>query len=172
MRAFRLPTLAELNARRVIVCTTIASAFLLHYQHHEMQAPVPITHLLIDEAGQAPVLEALLPMLLADPSSGAVCLAGDPCQLGPVVRSPVAAEAGFGESMLSRLVSYYDSLPPGISATAMMVLLVRNYRCHANLLRLPSNLFYGSALLPAANQQDTVPPPWSVLGTARALSAS
>jgi superfamily I DNA and/or RNA helicase len=172
MRAFRLPTLAELRKKRVIVCTTIASAFLLRYEGHELQSPVPITHVLIDEAGQAPLLEALLPMLLADAATGSVCLAGDPCQLGPVIRSPVAAEAGLGESMLERLVGYYEALPTGLSAAAMMVLLVRNYRSHANLLRLPSDLFYGSALQAAADQQATAPPAWSVLGTARAFCLS
>jgi AAA domain len=89
-------------------------------------------------------------------------------QLGPVVRSPVAAAAGLGESMLERLISYYQALPEGIAARALCTLLVRNYRSHELLLKLPSNLFYGSALQACAPQDKLLAPAWSVLGTASA----
>ena len=172
--AFRLPSETELHGRRVIICTCIAAAFLLRYPSNgslDLRCRVPVSHVLIDEAGQAPLLEALLPMLLADECSGAIGLAGDPHQLGPVIRSQVAAAAGLGESMLERLINYYHALPRAAPARVMCTLLVRNYRSHVQLLRLPSDLFYGSALVAAADQATTQPPAWSLLDTARALSS-
>lgn len=165
--AFRLPTLSELCRYRIIVCTCIASAFVLRYKGHALSCPLSITHLFIDEAGQAPLLEALLPMLLVKEARGSVCVAGDPRQLGPVIRSPVAAVAGLEESMLERLIDYYQALPERLPARYMCTLLVRNYRSHERLLKLPSDLFYGSALQAAADQKATRAPPWSVLGTVR-----
>jgi hypothetical protein len=167
--AFRLPTLSELCSYRIIVCTCIAAAFFLRYKDHALSCPLSITHLFIDEAGQAPLLEALLPMLLVKEVSGSVCIAGDPRQLGPVVHSPVAAVAGLEESMLERLIDYYQALPEILPVRSMCTLLVRNYRSHERLLKLPSDLFYGSALHAAADQEGTRAPPWSVLGTARAF---
>jgi hypothetical protein len=111
-------------------------------------------------------------MLLVDRDVGALCLAGDPRQLGPVVRSAAAAAAGLGESMLERLIGYYQALPAAVPARALCTLLVRSYRGHERLLALPSSLFYGSALRACADPAATAAPPWSLLGTARAPSCS
>ena len=78
--AFRLPTRQELKQYTVIVTTCVAAGFLFRY-NQQFSAPVDISHVLIDEAGQAPLLEALLPMLLARERTGAICLAGDPRQV-------------------------------------------------------------------------------------------
>ena len=166
---FRLPSLAELCQYRILVCTCAAAAFLLRYRGHPLRCPVHVSRCFVDEAGQAPLLEALLPMQLTAPETGGICLVGDPRQLGPVVRSPIAATGGLGESMLERLIDYYQGLPEAAPGRALCTVLVQNYRSHERLLRLPSDLFYGSALVAAAAKELTRAPPWTVLGTARAL---
>ena len=56
------------------------------------------THIFIDEAGHAVEPEAIIPVadLLVEPT-GQLVLAGDPKQLGPILRSPIAKKYGFGE---------------------------------------------------------------------------
>lgn len=90
--------------------------------------------------------------------------AGDPRQLGPLLRSPLAANAGLGESLLERLITHYRAIPEGTPAREVMcTVLVRNYRSHQRLLWLPSHLFYGDALLACADSAQTQLPQWSQL---------
>ena len=62
------------------------------------------SHVFIDEAGQAVESESLIAMAgimesdLAVRDGGQVVLAGDPEQLGPVLRSPVAVNNGLSMS--------------------------------------------------------------------------
>lgn len=169
--AFRLPTLAELAAARVVIITCTACALLTRYRGHILRPPVPFTHVLIDEAGQLPFPEALLPLLMLprDPSGrarGAACLAGDPRQLGAQMRSPVATAGGLAQSLLERLIAYYRTLPPADPARDVLcTVLVSNYRSHARLLQLPSRMFYGSALRACAPPEQTALPTWSLLGS-------
>lgn len=62
------------------------------------------THIFIDEAGQASEPECLVAItnVLGDATN--VILSGDPCQLGPIVQSPIAVEYGLGVSFLERLM--------------------------------------------------------------------
>lgn len=61
------------------------------------------SHLFLDEAGHAPEPEALISVagivninsLLK--TSGQVVIAGDPKQLGPILRSPLAIKYGLGK---------------------------------------------------------------------------
>lgn len=60
------------------------------------------THVFIDESGQAIEPEALIAVagiLTIDPGihCGQLVLAGDPQQLGPILRSPIAQEYGLGK---------------------------------------------------------------------------
>lgn len=60
-------------------------------------------------------------------------LAGDPRQLGPVLRSPLAQKHGLGYSMLERLLTYntlYKKGPNGYNPQYITKLL-RNYRYSA-----------------------------------------
>jgi len=75
------------------------------------------SHLFIDESGHAVEPEALIPVAGLFTSEkekykllGQLVLAGDPKQLGPLLRSPVAIALGLGEC----LVSVY-SLSPSLS---------------------------------------------------------
>ncbi len=62
------------------------------------------THVFVDEAGHAMEPEALIALagilesdVSASPDGGQVVLAGDPEQLGPVLRSPLAIQHGLRE---------------------------------------------------------------------------
>lgn len=71
------------------------------------------THVFVDEAGHSLEPECLIPVVgLMSPwepsqrgSGGHLVLAGDPLQLGPVIRSKLARSYGFGRALSSRPAS-------------------------------------------------------------------
>uniref|UniRef100_A0A672M8N2 Mov10 like RNA helicase 1 n=1 Tax=Sinocyclocheilus grahami TaxID=75366 RepID=A0A672M8N2_SINGR len=105
------------------------------------------THVFVDEAGQATEPESLIPLSLLSETSGQIVLAGDPKQLGPVVKSKLAAVFGLGVSLLERLMGtpLYSCSERGYNPLLVMK-LVYNYRSHEALLELPSRLFYAGEL--------------------------
>ncbi|XP_052403443.1 RNA helicase Mov10l1 isoform X3 [Carassius gibelio] len=105
------------------------------------------THVFVDEAGQATEPEALIPLSLLSETSGQMVLAGDPKQLGPVVKSKLAAVFGLGVSLLERLMgrALYSCGERGYNPL-LVTKLVYNYRSHEALLELPSRLFYSGEL--------------------------
>jgi helicase MOV-10 len=62
------------------------------------------SHIVIDEAAQAEETLGMIPILAFSDSYTNVILAGDPNQLGPVIKSIAAAKAGLGKSFLRRLM--------------------------------------------------------------------
>uniref|UniRef100_A0A8C4Z8Q9 RNA helicase n=1 Tax=Gadus morhua TaxID=8049 RepID=A0A8C4Z8Q9_GADMO len=127
-----------------IVVTTCSSAGMLH--HIGLQVG-HFTHAFLDEAGQATEPEALIPLTLVSEKDGQIVLAGDPCQLGPVVKSNLATAFALGMSMLERLMAnpLYCRAEWGYNPL-MVTKLMYNYRSHEALLRLPSKLFYHGEL--------------------------
>ncbi|XP_012692807.2 RNA helicase Mov10l1 [Clupea harengus] len=105
------------------------------------------THVFLDEAGQATEPECLIPIGLLSEKDGQIVLAGDPCQLGPVVKSKLASVFGLGVSLLERLMAtpLYACDENGYNA-AVVTKLLYNYRSHEALLSLPSRLFYAGDL--------------------------
>jgi helicase MOV-10 len=142
-----------------IVATTIASAGKLPNNgiiNH-------FTHVFIDEAGHSIEAEALACLVSVtkqdDMSPPAVTLAGDPKQLGPIIRSEICKTFGLGKSLLERLSqmepyartedadnlgNHYDR--------RMITRLVHNYRSHQEILLLPNQLFYDGDLIGAADR--------------------
>ncbi|XP_069483962.1 RNA helicase Mov10l1 isoform X2 [Ambystoma mexicanum] len=111
------------------------------------------THAFVDEAGQATEPECLIPIGLMSEVSGQIVLAGDPLQLGPVIKSRLAVAYGLKVSFLERLMSRplysRDETSYGAfgSYNPMLVTkLLKNYRSHPALLELPSKLFYHKEL--------------------------
>uniref|UniRef100_A0AAY5L7A0 RNA helicase n=1 Tax=Esox lucius TaxID=8010 RepID=A0AAY5L7A0_ESOLU len=105
------------------------------------------THVFLDEAGQATEPEALIPLGLLSEQDGQIVLAGDPRQLGPVVKSKLAQAFGLGVSLLERLMANPLYSKNGGEYNPLLVTkLVYNYRSHEALLSLPSRLFYGGEL--------------------------
>lgn len=143
---------------RILVCTCVSSGLLyslgLKTGH--------FTHVFVDESGQATEPECLIPISLVSGTDGQIILAGDPQQLGPIVRSPYAKNNGLDLSLLERLMSrsvyardegkftnsgYYDPM--------LVTKLLYNYRSHSSLLQLPSELFYSNELQVKAEKQLT-----------------
>ncbi len=88
----------------------------------------------IDEACQATEPAAWIPLLRCS----RVVLAGDHCQLPPTVLSPDAQRAGFGVSLLERLVDLY-----GPSITRRLDV---QYRMHEAIMAYSSEEFYDGTL--------------------------
>ncbi|EDQ88785.1 uncharacterized protein MONBRDRAFT_25856 [Monosiga brevicollis MX1] len=118
-----------------------------------------VDYVFVDEAGYADECETLLPLIggvggWSESVGTRIVLAGDPYQLGPIIRSPVTVKHGLGVSMLERLMSQapYARLPGALTGTsplfnrAYVTKLVKNYRSHPELLTVPSRMFYDNQL--------------------------
>jgi hypothetical protein len=77
------------------------------------------SHLFIDESGHAVEPEALIPVAGLFTSEkekhkllGQLVLAGDPKQLGPLLRSPVAITLGLGECLVSPYSHFFNTSSP------------------------------------------------------------
>uniref|UniRef100_A0A3B3ZU81 RNA helicase n=1 Tax=Periophthalmus magnuspinnatus TaxID=409849 RepID=A0A3B3ZU81_9GOBI len=127
-----------------IVVTTCSSAGMFHNIGLQVGH---FTHVFLDEAGQATEPEALIPISLVSEKDGQIVLAGDPHQLGPIVKSKMAAAFGLGVSLLERLMAnpLYSRHDWGYNPR-LVTKLVYNYRSHEALLMLPSRLFYDGEL--------------------------
>jgi len=117
------------------------------------------THVFIDESGEALEPEALIPLQSASPDA-TVVFSGDPKQLGPIVRSPLALKYGLNRSLLERLVDGFDEYmaeeeekkakgeaEEGVSffcgkKGAVVIQLRQSYRAHQAILESYSRLFY------------------------------
>ena len=84
--------------KKIIVCTLVTAGRLVSANFPSEH----FTHIFIDEAGQATEPETLIALAgifesdIVVENGGQVVLAGDPEQLGPVLRSPIAKENGLG----------------------------------------------------------------------------
>ncbi|RVE71576.1 hypothetical protein OJAV_G00053290 [Oryzias javanicus] len=127
-----------------IVVSTCSSAGMFHNLGIRVGQ---FSHLFLDEAGQATEPESMIPISLISEKDGQIVLAGDPCQLGPVVKSDVASAFGLGVSLLERLMNnpLYSRQDSGYNPK-LVTKLIYNYRSHEALLTLPSKLFYHSEL--------------------------
>uniref|UniRef100_A0A672QYN5 RNA helicase n=1 Tax=Sinocyclocheilus grahami TaxID=75366 RepID=A0A672QYN5_SINGR len=154
--SFLLPSRQALMDYSVIVVTLVTAGRLVtggvgmgHF-----------THIFIDEAGQAMEPECIIGIAgLLDPEKGQLVLAGDPKQLGPVLRSPLAQLHGLGQSLLERLMkqnALYQKSQDGHSGfdTRFVTKLLRNYRSHPAILTIPNELFYENELQVFANQME------------------
>ena len=94
------PTRATIRAYRVVL-TTCSSAALVQ----TLKIPAGhFSHIIIDEAAQADEPLSLIPIASFSNKDTNVILAGDPHQLGPVIKSGPASNAGLGKSYLERLM--------------------------------------------------------------------
>ncbi|XP_054837044.1 helicase MOV-10 isoform X2 [Eublepharis macularius] len=146
------PSKEMLKSYRVIVTTLVTAGRLV-------SADFPrgyFSHVFIDESGHAVEPESLVAIagLLAmmDPKTnakgGQLVLAGDPQQLGPILRSPLAIEHGLELSLLERLM-HHNSLykkKDGSYNPCFVTKLLRNYRSHAAILKFPNEKFYEGEL--------------------------
>uniref|UniRef100_A0AAR2K6N0 RNA helicase n=1 Tax=Pygocentrus nattereri TaxID=42514 RepID=A0AAR2K6N0_PYGNA len=156
--SFVLPSKETLMGYSIIVVTLITAG-----RYRLVSGGVPVghfSHIFIDEAGQAVEPECVVGIAgLLHPEKGQLVLAGDPQQLGPVLRSPLAQQHGFGLSLLERLMtqnSLYQKTQDGCQAydSCFVTKLLRNYRSHPAILKIPNELFYDNELQVFADQME------------------
>ncbi|NXL30886.1 SDE3 helicase, partial [Glaucidium brasilianum] len=146
------PSKEHLQRYRILITTLVTAGRLVSANF----PPGYFTHVFIDEDGQAVEPEsavAIAGLLSAmdqetNPNGGQLVLAGDPQQLGPILRSPLAIEHGLGTSLLERLMLHnplYKKSSGGYDPQFVTKLLW-NYRSHETILRIPNELFYESEL--------------------------
>ncbi|XP_056219431.1 putative helicase mov-10-B.1 [Seriola aureovittata] len=146
----------EILMKYAIIVTTMITAGRL------VSGGIPVghfTHVFVDEGGQAVEPECVIAIAgLLNPEQGQFVLAGDPKQLGPIIRSPFALQHGLGLSLLERLMTrnnlYQKSTESGHFDTRFVTKLLRNYRSHPAILKIPNQLFYENELQVFADQFD------------------
>ena len=112
-------------------------------------------HVFIDEAGQATEPETCIALAgILDGDKGQLVMAGDPQQLGPLVRSSLAEQHGLSVSLMERLLAGVPYTDPqtGRLDSRCVTKLVRNFRSHDSLIALPGKLYYKDELLPSAER--------------------
>ncbi|KAI0316313.1 P-loop containing nucleoside triphosphate hydrolase protein [Amylostereum chailletii] len=140
---FSLPPLATVRRLRVIVSTCVSASFAygigLPRGH--------FSHIFVDEAGQATEPEVMISIKTMADQKTNVVLAGDPKQLGPIIRSSVARMLTLDISYMERLMKediYDERKGHGVT----VVKLTQNYRSHEAILKFPNERFYRGELEP------------------------
>ncbi|KAF9484835.1 RNA helicase [Pholiota conissans] len=143
---FSAPHVSRLKRYNVIVSTCVSASFAAGVGMPRGH----FTHIFIDEAGQATEPEAFVSIkMLADIRTN-VILSGDPKQLGPIIRSPIARELGLEMSYLERLMSR-DAYSLKTSYGRVVIKLTKNFRSHNAILSFPNERFYDNDLKPCAD---------------------
>uniref|UniRef100_A0A452UKG3 RNA helicase n=1 Tax=Ursus maritimus TaxID=29073 RepID=A0A452UKG3_URSMA len=151
------PAKKKLQEYRVLITTLITASRLV-----SAQFPIDhFTHIFIDEAGHSMEPESLVAIAglmevkETDNPGGQLVLAGDPRQLGPVLRSPLTQKHGLGYSLLERLVA------PSCSPVAQrlwdagkVIFLLLPPRSHPTILDIPNRLYYEGELQACADVVD------------------
>lgn len=155
---YSFPRMEDLQGFKVIVTTLVTAGRLASAQF----PPDHFTHIFIDEAGQAQEPETAIAMTgLLRGARGRVVMAGDPKQLGPVIRSSLAVRHGLNISLLERLMdlSMYQMQSQfeeyGGYDQRCITKLVKNFRSHHELLTVPKQLFYNNELEACADPMVT-----------------
>jgi len=161
---FIIPSIETIKEKRIVTATLATAGRLPNIGVRDH-----FTHIFIDEAGHCTEPEAFSCLVDVAKMSGssppALCLAGDPLQLGPIIRNDVAKEFGLQTSLLeraSKLAPYLrsdDNLDSrrdyelfDSHDSRFMVKLVKNYRSHPAILRLPNEQFYNGDLEAEADE--------------------
>uniref|UniRef100_A0A8C5MGK4 RNA helicase n=1 Tax=Leptobrachium leishanense TaxID=445787 RepID=A0A8C5MGK4_9ANUR len=155
---FVYPRKMEIMKYKVVITTLVTAARLVSANFPEGH----FTHVFIDESGHAVEPECVTAIAgildQMDPTKnangGQLVLAGDPKQLGPILRSPFALDNGLGMSLLERLMtqnSLYQKGSEGYNSQFVTKLL-KNYRSHPKILEVPNELFYDNELQSCADE--------------------
>jgi len=160
-----MPPLEGIKNKRVVVATCATAARL----HNAVGMDKGhFSSIFVDECGHALETEASAPLIMLASSITRVVLAGDPMQLGPIVRSALARDYGLEMSLLERLMTRHlyhrkpgtasgegDEVVPGPFDERCITKLLRNYRSHQAILELPNRMFYDDELLKCAPEMVT-----------------
>ena len=133
-----------------VICTCAMAGKLINQR-------IPRGHfqtVFVDEAGYAWEPEVLASFATMLGKDGQLVLAGDPQQLGPIVRSADARAGGLDLSLLERLVTNFPIYKRGANGeynSIFITKLLRCYRCHPDILKVPNELFYHNDLIAEAD---------------------
>ncbi|XP_026530953.1 putative helicase MOV-10 [Notechis scutatus] len=147
------PRKEKLQSYKVIITTLVTAGRLASADFPQGH----FSHVFIDESGHAVEPESLIAISgildMMDPKTnvngGQLVLAGDPKQLGPILRSPLAVQHGLGLSLLERLMCFnplYQKTNDKYNPQ-FVTMLLRNYRSHEDILRFSNEKFYDEKLL-------------------------
>ena len=154
---FRVPSQDELMSAQIVVCSNKTS-WLLHQGNINVANKLNFDLVIIDEAGQASVPDALVSLGCLGSKSGVkgqdnndetgpqktLLMLGDQHQLGP--------------SKTSNFPSILDCWGNDACCSSPVIQLSRNYRSNEGLLEIPKAMFYGEELNPVAKEEDVKPP--------------
>ncbi|XP_051758530.1 putative helicase mov-10-B.1 isoform X2 [Ctenopharyngodon idella] len=145
------PCKEDLMSHKILVSTLVTAGRLVSGDF-----PVDhFSHIFVDEAGHAVEPETIISVGgLLKAETGQLVLAGDPKQLGPILRSPFAIKYGLGLSLLERLMTKNELYQKGTTGydNRYVTKLLRNYRSHPSILKVPNELFYDGELLACADE--------------------
>lgn len=83
-------------------------------------------------------------------------LAGDPKQLGPLIKSQQATKMDYGVSSLERLTTtnslYMKNDKTKTFNSNYVTQLIRNYRSHSSILHISNELYYDNTLCAYASE--------------------
>ncbi len=146
---FIIPPENEIKKKKV-VCVTISTASKLPFYG----VLGHFTHIFLDEAGHAMEPETIscfaksVKLSTTDPP--AIVIAGDPKQLGPIIRSDLAMQFGLEKSLLERLYQRLED--EGLEKNNQIITkLIQNYRSHPAILKCPNERFYNGDLVASAD---------------------
>lgn len=138
-------TIAKFMTYSIVITTLVHAAKFakdLKQKKHERVT----THVFIDEAAQASEPASLIPLCGLLQPGGALVLAGDPLQLGPVVISREASKLGLGISLMERLKRDCALYSDERRDPNYIMMLKKNFRSHRDILSIPDELFYHGQL--------------------------
>ena len=144
--AFVCPPVEELMMKKVVIMTISTSG-----KNPNIGLNNHFTHVFVDEAGHVTEPE-LASCFGSAKASAVIVLAGDPKQLGPIIRSEKAKSLGLEMSLLERLSDCepYQRQNGGYD-TRVCTKLVKNYRSHPSILKVPNEMFYDNDLVASAD---------------------
>mmetsp|Transcript_41419 Transcript_41419/g.34923 ORF Transcript_41419/g.34923 Transcript_41419/m.34923 type:complete len:89 (+) Transcript_41419:2753-3019(+) len=88
---------------------------------------------MVDEAGECNFVETFIPLQVAG-SLTKMVFSGDWKQLGPIVRSKIALQCGFDESVIEKCIKHYAGL-------CHQHMLVKSYRANDKIMAIYNRLF-------------------------------
>ncbi|KAM4047751.1 helicase MOV-10 isoform 2-T2 [Anomaloglossus baeobatrachus] len=149
---YEYPNKEKLMEYRIIITTLVSAGRLVSAQFPSGH----FSHVFIDESGHAVEPECVIPIagILDVMKGGQLVLAGDPKQLGPILRSPFSIGHGLELSLLERLMTQNPlyGKSSGSYDAQFVTKLLQNYRSHPDILSVPNELFYDNELQVKANE--------------------
>ena len=150
---FTLPPMEFFKNYKFIISTCTMAGTLRNYSEIKKGF---FKAIFIDECGHGwePEVVSSFAGLIDTANDGIIVIAGDPKQLGPIVRSTTAIKGGLDISYLERLITtcpIYARDNNGNYNNNVITKLINCYRCHPAILKVPNDLFYDGDLVPTGD---------------------